>query len=299
MLAELSMASIPNCSRRMHLAQLWRALRSRNYRLFFGGQGISLIGTWMQRIALSWLVYRLTGSAMMLGAVGFASQVPTFLLAPLAGVLSDRWNLRKVLVVTQVLAMVQALALAVLTLTDTVAVWHVFALGIALGAINGFDVPARQTFVVQMVPKVEDVPNAIALNSLLVNSARLIGPSLAGILIGLVGEGVCFLANGLSYVAVVAALLAMQLPARRARPPQTHVLRDLTQGFRYAFGFAPIRGVLLLLALVSLVGMTYVVLMPIFATDVLHGGPHTLGFLMAAAGGGAVAGAFYLAGRQR
>ncbi len=298
MLAELSMASIPNCSRRMHLAQLWRALRSRNYRLFFGGQGISLIGTWMQRIALSWLVYRLTGSAMMLGAVGFASQVPTFLLAPLAGVLSDRWNLRKVLVVTQVLAMVQALALAVLTLTDTVAVWHVFALGIALGAINGFDVPARQTFVVQMVPKVEDVPNAIALNSLLVNSARLIGPSLAGILIGLVGEGVCFLANGLSYVAVVAALLAMQLPARRARPPQTHVLRDLTQGFRYAFGFAPIRGVLLLLALVSLVGMTYVVLMPIFATDVLHGGPHTLGFLMAAAGGGAVAGAFYLAGRQ-
>lgn len=278
--------------------QTIRALRSRNYRLFFGGQGISLVGTWMQRIALNWLVYRLTGSAVMLGVIGFAGQIPTFLVAPLAGVLSDRWNLRRLVVLTQVLAMLQAAILAALTLTDTVNVWWALALSVVLGIINGFDIPARQTFVVQMVETPDDLPNAIALNSFLVNGARLVGPSAAGVLIALLGEGQCFLLNALSYIAVIAALLAMKLanpapPARRA-----HVLHDLKEGLTYAFGFAPIRAVLLLLALVSLVGMPYAVLMPIFATDILHGGPQTLGFLMAASGLGAVTGAVHLARRE-
>lgn len=279
-----------------------RALRHRNYRLFFGGQGVSLIGTWMQRIALHWLVYRLTGSAAMLGLVGFTGQLPTFLVAPLAGVLSDRWDLRRLVLVTQVLAMVQALVLAGLTLSGAVAVWHVVVLSIVLGLINAFDIPARQTFVVQMVAAPADLPNAIALNSFLVNGARLLGPSLAGVLISLVGEGTCFLLNGLSYVFVIAALLAMRLAGPRRPPGRGDVLSGLRQGFRYAFGSAPIRAVLVLLALVSLVGMPYAVLMPVFATDVLGGGPthgpYILGFLMAASGLGAVAGALYLAGRR-
>lgn len=278
--------------------QTTRALRSRNYRLFFGGQGISLIGTWMQRIALNWLVYRLSGSAIMLGVVGFAGQIPTFLLAPLAGVLSDRWNLRRVVIVTQVLALVQASVLAALTLTDTINVWLVLALSIMLGVINAFDIPARQTFVVQMVESPDDLPNAIALNSFLVNGTRLLGPSIAGVLIALLGEGQCFLLNALSYVAVIAALLAMRLAPQRQPCERDDVLHDLKEGLHYAFGFAPIRAVLVLLALVSLVGMPYAVLMPIFATDILHGGPQTLGFLMAASGLGAVSGAVYLARRR-
>jgi MFS family permease len=277
--------------------QTLRALRSRNYRLFFAGQGISLIGTWMQRIALQWLVFRLTHSAVMLGVVGFAGQIPTFLIAPLAGVLSDRWNLRRLVVATQVLSLVQATILAALTLTDKITVWSALALSVLLGLINGFDIPARQTFVVQMVETPGDLPNAIALNSFLVNGARLVGPSAAGVLIALLGEGQCFLLNALSYVGVIAALLAMKLTGQRRPTRHAAVLHDLKEGLTYAFGFAPIRAVLLLLALVSLVGMPYAVLMPIFATNILHGGPQTLGFLMAASGLGAVTGAVYLARR--
>jgi MFS family permease len=253
------------------LRQTLRALRHRNYRLFFAGQGISLIGTWMQRIALNWLVYELTHSATMLGLIGFAGQIPSFLLGPLAGVLSDRWNLHRVIVITQVLATIQALILAALDLTHTTQVWHVLVLSIFLGVVNAFDMPARQTFVVQMLESPADLPNAIALNSFLVNSARLLGPSIAGVLIAAVGEGVCFLLNGLSYVPVVAALLAMKLVPRQTRTDHQHVLHGLKEGFVYAFGFAPIRAILLLLALISLVGMPYSVLMPIFADKILHG----------------------------
>jgi MFS family permease len=275
-----------------------RALRHRNFKLFFGGQIISLVGTWMQRIAMGWLVYRLTNSPFMLGAVGFAGQIPTFLLAPLGGVFADRWDRRRVLVVTQTLAMVQALLLSVLVLTGTVVIWHIFVLSMFLGIVNAWDMPVRQSFMIEMVEKKEDLSNAIALNSSMVNSARLLGPSLAGILIAGVGEGTCFLLNGISYLAVIAALLAMNVTAKASPRQGTRVWSGLTEGFHYAFGFAPIWSLLLLLALVSLMGMPYAVLMPIFAKEILHGGPHTLGFLMGASGVGALAGAVYLASRK-
>ncbi len=275
-----------------------RALRHRNFRLFFGGQSISLIGTWMQRIALAWLVYRLTNSAFLLGLVGFTNQIPTFLLAPFAGVLIDSWNRHRMLVVTQALAMVQAFILSLLVLTGTVLIWHIIMLSLVLGIINAFDMPARQSFMVDMVEKKEDLRNAIALNSSMVNGARLLGPSVAGILIAGVGEGACFLINGLSYLPVIAALLAMRITPKNLRPESSLIWQGLKDGFTYAFGFAPIRAVLLLLGLVSLVGMPYVVLMPVFAKDVLHGGPHALGFLMGASGVGALVGAVYLASRR-
>jgi len=275
-----------------------RALRSRNYRLFFVGQGISLVGTWMQRIAVSWMIYRLTGSAFLLGIVGFVGQIPTFLIAPYAGVLADRLNRHRVVVITQVLAMLQALVLAVLALTGAIEVWHILVLSVVLGLINGFDIPTRQSFVVEMVENREDLGNAIALNSFLVNGARLVGPSVAGILIATMGEGVCFLVNGLSYLAVIASLLMMALPPRRIAARNVSVLHDLREGAVYAFHSVPIRSVLLLLALVSLMGMPYVTLLPVFAKDILHGGPHTLGFLAGASGLGAVIGAFYLASRE-
>jgi MFS family permease len=277
---------------------LTRALRHRNYRLFFVGQGISLIGTWITRIATSWLVYRLTGSAEMLGVVGFASQIPTFVLAPFAGVWLDRMNRYHVLIATQVLAMVQSLALAALALTGTIQIWHILALSVFQGLINSFDMPARQSFLVQMVESREDLPNAIALNSSMVNGARLIGPSIAGVLIATSSEGICFLVDGISYIAVIASLLLMVVAAPAPRRSDKRVLHDLRDGFSYAFHFTPIRAILALLALVSLMGMPYTVLMPVIATDVLHGGPHTYGFLMGATGVGALAGAVYLASRK-
>jgi MFS family permease len=280
------------------LKSITRALRHPNFRLFFGGQSISLIGTWMQRIALAWLVYRLTNSAFLLGFVGFSSQIPTFLLAPFAGVLVDRGNRHRMLVATQALAMVQALILSLLVLTATVRIWHIIGLSLVLGIINAFDIPARQAFIVDMVEKREDLGNAIALNSSMVNGARLLGPSVAGILIAGVGEGTCFLINSLSYLPVIAALLAMKIALKNLEPERPWIWQGLKDGFIYAFGFAPIRAILLLLGLVSLVGMPYVVLMPVFAKDVLHGGPHALGFLMGASGVGALVGALYLASRR-
>ena len=273
-------------------------MRHRNYRLFFGGQGISLIGTWMQRIAISWLVYRLTNSVFLLGIVGFAGQIPSFVLAPIAGAFVDRWSRHRTLVVTQTLAMLQAVVLAVLVMTGVVAVWHIIFLGMCLGAVNAFDMPARQAFVVEMIERREDLGNAIALNSSMVNGARLLGPSIAGVLISAVGEGMCFLLNGISYLAVIAALLAMRIAPRREVAQHPRVLQGLKEGFHYAFGFAPIRSIMMLLGLVSLMGMPYQVLMPVFAKKILHGGPHTLGFLMAAAGLGALVGATYLASRR-
>lgn len=280
------------------LRQIFRALNHRNYRLFFGGQGISLIGTWMQQIAMSWLVYRLTNSPLILGVVGFSSQIPSFLLMPIAGVLADRWDRRTVLVVTQTLSMLQAFVLAYLTLTGAITVSHIVGVSIFLGLVNALDIPARQSFVVDMLERREDLGNAIALNSSMFNGARLVGPSVAGILIATVGEGLCFLLNALSYLAVIAALLAMRITQRRIKTPRPDVLRGLKDGFRYAFGFAPIKWILFLMALISLVGMPYMVLMPVLARDVLQGGPDTLGVLMAAMGVGALVGAMYLAARE-
>jgi len=277
---------------------IFRSLRYRNYRLFFMGQSISLIGTWIQRLALPWLVYRLTGSAFLLGLVGFAGQIPTFLLTPFTGVLTDRWNRYHILIGTQILAMIQALILSFLFFTGAIQVWHIILLSIFLGFVNSFDMPARQAFVVEMVEKREDLGNAIALNSSMVNSARLLGPSIAGVLIAATGEGTCFLLNGLSYLFVIGSLLMMKITPKKAKIQEGRVLQGLKEGFSYVFGFAPIRSIILLLGLVSLMGMPYAVLMPVFAKEILHGGSHTFGFLMGASGVGALAGALYLASRK-
>jgi MFS family permease len=279
-------------------AHAWRALRHRNFRLFFTGQSISLIGTWMTRIATSWLVYRLTGSALLLGVVSFAGQIPTFLLAPFAGVLVDRINRRKLLVWTQVLAGIQSLALAALTLAKVITIHEIIALSVMQGLINAFDMPGRQSFLVQMVEDKQDLGNAIALNSSIVNVARLIGPALAGIVIAGVGEGYCFAIDGFSYIAVVASLLMMSIQSNQTGRATAPMIEQLKEGWAYVTGFAPIRTILTLFALLSLMGMPFVVLMPIFASKVLHGGPHTLGFLMGASGIGALVSAISLALRK-
>ena len=279
------------------LRLIFRALYHRNYRLFFGGQGISLIGTWMQQLAMSWLVYRMTNSTFLLGLIGFSSQICSFFFAPFAGVLSDRWNRHHILVVTQSLAMIQASILATLTLTGTITVHHIFILALFLGFVNAFDMPNRQAFVVEMVQKREDLGNAIALNSFLFNGARLVGPSIAGILISILGEGICFLLNGVSFLAVIIALLAMKITSNKRETEKSRVLQGLKEGFAYAFGFPPIRSIIFFLGWISLVGMAYTTLVPVFAKDILHGGSQTYGFLMAASGMGAVVGAVYLASR--
>lgn len=286
-------------AKKTRVRHLLRALRSRNYRFFVLGQGVSLVGTWMQQVAMSWLVYRLTGSAMLLGVIGFISQLPTLFIAPVAGVLADRWDRRRLLFVTQTLAMVQASILAFVVLTGIVQVWQIILLSLILGIVNASDIPIRQSFVVEMVEHREDLGNAIALNSSLVNGARLIGPSIAGLLVATVGEGICFVLNAISYLAVILALMAMRIPPaslpRRNRLP---ILQELHAGFVYAYEFGPIRSILLLLALVSLMGMPYSVLAPVFAKEILHGGAHTFGFLMGAAGCGALIGTLYLASRH-
>lgn len=275
-----------------------RALRHRNFRLFTVGQTISLMGTWMQQVAVGWLVYRLTDSAFLLGLVGFVSQIPIFVLAPLAGVLADRHDRHRLVILTQALAMVQAGVLAVLVLTDTVTIVHIVILMMLLGAVNGFDIPARQSFLHEMVGGREDLANAIALNSSMFNAARLVGPAVAGFLIAAVGEGICILLNAVSYVAVLASLIAMRLERRMPYAGGGPVLHRLAEGFRYAFGFAPIRSILGLVALVSLAGVPFSVLLPVVATRVLGGDARTLGFLMASVGLGALIGALWLASRR-
>jgi MFS family permease len=276
-------------------AHAWRALRHRNFRLFVEGQSISLIGTWMTRVATSWLVYRLTGSALLLGAVGFSSQIPTFLLAPFAGVLVDRMDRHKLLIATQVLASVQSLVLAALTISHRITIAEVIALSVFQGLINAFDMPVRQSFLVQMVESRSDLGNAIALNSSMVNVARLIGPALAGIVIGAVGEGYCFLLDGFSYFAVIATLLLMRLTVVPPTKPAMSMFHQLHEGWTYVVHFSPIRTILTLFAIMSLMGMPYLILMPIFATEVLRGGPHTLGWLLGSSGLGALASAVALA----
>lgn len=276
----------------------WRALRHRNFRLFFGGQSISVIGTWMTRVATSWLVYRLTGSALLLGTVSFAGQIPTFLLAPIAGVVVDRIDRRKVLVWTQALAMLQSLALAWLTLSNRITIREVLVLSAFQGLINAFDMPARQSFMVQMVEDRADLSNAIAINSSMVNMARLVGPSLAGLLIAVKSEGWCFLVDGISYIAVIISLLLMRVPRSDEQRARTSIVTQLKEGWTYVAGFVPIRSILLLFALLSLMGWPFMVLMPIFAAKILHGGPHTLGFLMGAVGVGSLASALSLVMRR-
>jgi MFS family permease len=273
-----------------------RALRHRNFQLFFSGQLVSLIGTWMQSVAQSWLVYRLTGSALLLGSVGFASQVPVFLFAPLGGIAADRFNRRQIVIATQTAAMLLAAILAALTLFHKVQVWHVFVLASLLGVVNAFDIPGRQSFLVDMVGK-EDLMNAIALNSSMFNGARVIGPAIAGILVAKIGEGWCFFANAVSYIAVIIGLLLMRVISP-VRPAMASPLEHMMEGFRFVNQTAPIRALLLLLGLVSLVGMPYVVLMPIFADQILHGGARGLGILMGATGVGALLGALTLAFRE-
>lgn len=275
-----------------------RALKSRNYRLFFFGQGVSLLGTWMTRVAMGWLVYRLTGSAWLLGVVGFAGQVPAFLVTPFAGVLVDRINLHRLIIFTQVLAAIQSAVLAVLALTGVITVTHIIILSAVQGLIDGFDMPGRQAFMIHMIEDKADLGNAIALNSSIFNSARLIGPSIAGLLIAAVGEGFCFLVDAVSYLGVIAALLAMNVKIHRHDAHRKPLAHGLKEGLEYAFGFIPIRTILFLIALLSLMGMPYAVLMPIFADRVLGGGASTLGFLMASAGCGALFGALHLASRK-
>jgi len=279
-------------------AHAWRALRHRNFRLFFTGQSISLIGTWMTRIATSWLVYRLTGSALLLGTVSFAGQIPTFLLAPFAGVLVDRIDRRKLLVWTQVLAAIQSLAMAALTLARIITIHEIIVLSACQGLINAFDMPGRQSFLVQMVEDKQDLSNAIALNSSMVNMARLVGPAIAGIIIAAVGEGYCFAIDGISYIAVVVSLLMMHVKPAALRRATTSMLEQLREGWSYVANFQPIRTILTLFALLSLMGMPFMVLMPIFASQVFHGGPHTLGYLMGASGIGALISAISLALRR-
>ena len=280
------------------LSFAWRALRYRNFRLFFGGQTISLVGTWMTRVATGWLVYRLTGSALLLGTVSFAGQIPTFLVAPFAGVWVDRLDQRQVLVWTQTLAMLQSLALAWLTLSGRITIPLLLALSVMQGIVNAFDMPGRQSFMIKMVNDKRDLQNAIAINSSMVNLAGLVGPSLAGILIAVSSEGWCFLVDGISYIGVIASLLLMRLHDPAVERKTTSMLPELKAGWTYVSEFLPIRTILLLSAVVSLMGMPLIVLMPIFAKTVLRGGPHTLGFLMGSMGLGSLFSAFSLAARR-
>lgn len=277
---------------------VFRSLHYRNYRLFFSGQSISLIGTWMQRIAMPWLVYQMTGSTLLLGVVSFAGQIPTFILAPIAGVFTDRWSRYHVLLLTQIFSMIQAFVLAWLCLAGTIQIWHIIVLSIVLGCINAFDVPSRHSFVIDMVEKKEDLGNAIALNSLMFNGARLIGPSVAGILLATTGEGVCFLINAVSYIFVVVSLLMMNVRPKEMKKMDTHIFKELQEGLSYTFGFGPIKHLIILLAIVSLTGLSFTVLMPVYAKEILNGGSHTYGFLMGAIGFGALLGALYLASRE-
>jgi len=279
------------------IPQMLRALRHRNFQFFFSGQLISLIGTWMDNNAEAWLVYRLTGSSLLLGTVAFAGQIPVFLLAPVGGMVADRWNRQRVVIATQASSMVLAGILAVLTLTGRIAVWEVVVLAALMGAVNAFDIPARQAFLVDMVGR-DDLMNAIALNSSMFNGARVIGPSIAGILVASIGEGWCFAANSISYIAVIVGLLLMQVSRAPVETLRVSPFEHIVEGFRFVWNTGPVRALLLLLGLVSLVAMPYSVLMPIFAARILHGNARTLGVLMGATGVGALGGALTLASRS-
>lgn len=275
-----------------------RALSNRDYRLFFFGQGVSLVGTWMQSIAASWLIYRLTGSALMLGIAGFLGQIPVFLISPIAGVLGDRWRRHRILLVVQVMSMIQAFVFAAVTLAGVVQVWHILLLTCILGIINAFEMPVRQAFVIEMIKDKSELPNAIALNSSIFNASRLIGPAAAGVIVAAAGEGVCFLINGVSYIAVIAAFVSMNVPPVKIKKSGKNVFSDMKEGVSYAIKFVPIRDILILIAVISLFGMTFPVLLPVFAAKIFSGGSHTFGMLVSSAGGGAFLATIYLAMRK-
>ena len=280
------------------ISHAWRALRHPNFQLFFAGQSISLIGTWMTRLATTWLVYRLTHSALLLGIVTFAGQIVSFALGPFAGVWVERLNRRKLLIWTQAAAAIQSLAMAALTLAHVITLWEIIVLTALQGLINAFDMPARQSFLIQMVEDRNDLGNAIAINSSMVNGARLIGPAIAGLLIGAVGEGWCFLIDGVSYFAVIASLLMMRIKLLDVRPSASSMLEQMREGWDYVRTFRPIRTILLLFSLLCLMGYPFAVLLPVFAVQVLHGGAATLGWLTGASGIGALVSAFSLALRK-
>ena len=275
-----------------------RALRHRDFRLFTAGQSVSLIGNWMQQVAMGWLVYRLTNSAFLLGLIAFASQSPVFFLGPIAGVIADRANRHRVVILMQALMMLQAGVLAYLVVIGDIKYWHVLTLSIVFGIINAFEIPVRQAFLLEMVKSKEDLPNAIALNSSIFNGARLIGPAIAGFIIAAFGESIAFIINAVSYLAVLSALLAMRIPPREKSQIRGRVFSSLRAGFAYGLGFMPIRVVLNLVAAAALFGVPFAVLLPVFAVEVLHGDARTLGLLMSATGVGALSGALYLAARE-
>ena len=278
--------------------RLTRALQHRNFRLFFGGQSISLVGTWITRVATSWLVYRLTGSELLLGVAGFAGQIPTLFITPFAGVLVDRHDRRRILLLTQIASLLQSALLATLTFTGAITVKQIIWLQVVQGIINSFDTPARQAFVSEMVEDRRDLPNAIALNSSMVNGTRIIGPSIGGLLIAGFGEAWCFAIDAISYIAVIASIVAMRVAPRAHEAAEMHLLDELHHGWKYVLQSVPIRSALLLVAIISMAGTPYTVLMPAIAAQVMHGGPNTLGLLMTATGVGALTGALYLAQRE-
>ncbi len=282
----------------MNLKRIFTSLHSRNYRLYFFGQGVSLIGTWMQHVALSWLVYRLTGSVFLLGLIGFTSQIPTFILSPFLGVVTDRHNRLKLMTFAQFLFLLQALAMTLLVMFDVIQVWQIIALSLVFGVITAIDAPTRHSLVVDLIDKPEDLGNAIALNSAIFNASRLIGPAIAGIAIAMVGEGICFLMNTLSFVAVIYALLSIKLPPKKVVSSSNSFKKSFTEGFQYTFRSMPIRTLIIHLSILSLMGISFIVLLPAYAKEILGGGAETLGFLMSALGAGALTGALYMAGRN-
>ena len=282
---------------KIHLPAIARAFGHRNYRLFYAGQLISLCGTWMQVVAQSWLIYRLTGSALLLGLVSFSSQIPMLIMSPLGGATADRFEKRKILLATQTTSMVLSLLLAGLTLAGHIKVWEIVVIAAIMGAIHAFDMPARHAFVVEMVGK-KDLVNAIALNSSMFNAARVLGPSIGGVIVASFGEGWCFLLNGLSFCTMIAALLMMHFAPQKSQRHHETALSSILSGFVFSWNTLPIRSLLILLAVVSLLGMPYTVLMPIFAREILGGGPQTLGILMGSVGVGAFTGALVLAARK-
>lgn len=282
----------------LEISRTVRALSNRNYRLFFTGQGISLVGTWMQSIAASWLLYRLSGSAFILGLSGFFSQIPVFLISPVAGVLGDRWNRHRIIIAVQVMSMIQAFVFAAITLTGIVQIWHILLMSCVLGIINAFEMPTRQAFVMEMVGDRSLLPNAIALNSSIFNGSRLIGPAVAGIIVSIAGEGFCFLINGISYIAVIVAFISMNVDSRKNISADRNFLSEIKDGFAYATGHVPIRDLLTVAALISFFSMTFPVLLPVFATKIFGGGSHTFGLLVSASGAGAFLATVFLAMRK-
>lgn len=280
------------------LAELFSALSAKNYRIYFTGQGISLIGTWMQRTTMGWFVYRLTGSPFLLGLIGFLSQIPSVFIGPFAGVWADKFNRHSIIKLTQAAALLQATTLGVLVVTNNIQIWHIVILSLLSGVTEAIDAPARQSFVIELIQKRSLLTNAIALNSAMFNGARLIGPSLAGIIIAVSNEGVCFLINGISYIAVLVSLFMIKVPFKEYVDTGQSMFVKIKQGWKYSFSHLPIKFMIANISVITMFGMSYAVLMPIFAKDILHGSSKTMGFLMSCAGVGALIGAIYLASRK-